>query len=423
LTVAVSAIVAGVVAGVGAYYAGTLAAPVKEVTKTLERTLRETVTKTETLTTTTTTTLAPGAPVTTTVTTTVTPPPVTTTVTATTTVERTVTTTKTVRPPTVADIPSRLIEVAKKEGKVVFYNTLPVATNEALEKRFESLYGIDLEWYRAGISEVVTRFTTEFDTGKYLMDVMRMPLPSAEGSVFLRKKELFAQYLPPEADLLSPEYKDPEGYWFSDAYIPWSMAYNTKLLKPEEVPKKVTDLTDPKWKGKITWADIRTYPYAVNCLYMYEKHYGIDLIKGIAANKPLLSGTTYMVPVTKVATGEAAVSFPVPITLIQMSKDAGNPIDWVRDPDNNYVAELASWMLSSKAPHPNAAKLFLSFILAVDGGQHIMHNVSGYQPVMPGVISERPELLLKDIKFTFLIRGIWGDLLEQKKAEYEKIFG
>jgi len=421
LTVAVSAIVAGVVAGVGAYYAGTLAAPVKEVvkeiTKTLERPITITETRTETRTVTTTeritTTVVPGVTptpqtVTTTVTTTITQPPIT----------QTVTKTVTVTPPTLADIREELVQAAKKEGKVVLYTSMPVAICDALEKKFEQLYGIDLEWWRSDTDSVLNRFITEFDGGKYIMDIIRVPLPFAEGSVLLRKTELLSKYV----ESIPAPYKDPEGYWLSDALIPFSMCYNTKLLKPEELPKKPPELADSKWRGKIAWSDLSTQSYAVVWMNTFEKRYGIDVVKGWAANKPILSGL-FTVPIAKVATGEAPITLPVPIPLIMDPKSKGSPVDMVRSPDNAYPAEPSCWMVSSKAPHPNAAELFISFVLAVDGGQEVLLNVGGYQPVWPGVKVMKPELYLKDMKVEYFPEPLWGDALKKKQEEYMKIFG
>jgi iron(III) transport system substrate-binding protein len=422
LNYAVTAVVCGVVAGVGGYLAGaasivpettTITRTEPPITRTVTTTETRTVTTTERVTTTVTAGVTPAPQtVTTTITTTVTQPPIT----------QTVTKSVTVTPPILAHIPRELIEAAKKEGKVVFYNSLPVVVNEELKKRFEGLYGVELEWWRAGVDEIMTRYASEFDAGRYIMDVMRVPLPFAQGAVLLRKTELLSKVHVPGVEMLPAPYKDPDGYWVADVFIPFVMCYNTKLLKPEELPKKPSELADPKWRGKIAWADIATYPYAVVWMNTFEKQYGIDVVKGWAANKPILSGTSYLVPITKVATGEASITLPVPASLVMDAKAKGSPVDWVRPPGNAYPGELGSWMVSSKAPHPNAAKLFLSFIFAVDGGQYIMLNVGAYQPVWPGVKVEKPELFIQDLKIEYIVEPLWGDALKKKQDEYLKIF-
>jgi len=422
LNYAITAVICGVVAGVGGYFAGA-ASVVPEIT-TLTRTetitrveppITRTVTATETRTVT--TTVTPSVTVapqtfTTTLTTTITQPPIT----------QTVTKTVTLVPPTLASISKELINAAQKEGKVVVYTSLPASVMEALEKKFEELYGIDLEWWRAGPSEVVSRFTTEFDGGRYIMDAMRIPLPQAQGSILLRKTELLLKYQLPEAENLPQLFRDPEGYWISEVFIPFVMGYNTKFLKPEELPKHPRELTDPKWKGKIAWGDIATFTYAVVWMNTFEKQYGIDVIKGWAANKPILSGTTFIVPATKVATGEAWITLPIPASNVMDLKVKGNPIDWVRTPDNTYPGELGCWMISAKAPHPNAAKLFITFMLTVDGGQYYMLNIGAYQPVWPGVKVENPELFIKNLKIEYIVEPLWGDALRKKQEEYMRIF-
>jgi iron(III) transport system substrate-binding protein len=48
--------------------------------------------------------------------------------------------------------------------------------------------------------------------------------------------------------------RDPDGYFAVDCLTMPVMGYNPKLVKPEEAPKSLSDLLDPKWKGKLVKA-------------------------------------------------------------------------------------------------------------------------------------------------------------------------
>ena len=48
-----------------------------------------------------------------------------------------------------------------------------------------------------------------------------------------------------------PEYRDPDGMSATSRIYLSSIAYNTKLVKPEDAPKSYADLLDPKWAGKM----------------------------------------------------------------------------------------------------------------------------------------------------------------------------
>src|SRR5207249_4163467 len=76
-------------------------------------------------------------------------------------------------------------------------------------------------------------------------------------TLILKKNGVLASFKSSSADAIAPNFKDPQGYWTGFSARCRVILYNTNLVKKEEAPKSVYDLTDSKWKGKITISDPR----------------------------------------------------------------------------------------------------------------------------------------------------------------------
>jgi iron(III) transport system substrate-binding protein len=76
-------------------------------------------------------------------------------------------------------------------------------------------------------------------------------------TLVLKSRDVLAPYRSPSADGIPSVLVDPDGYWTGFSARIRVIAYNTKLVKPEEAPRSVFDLTDPKWRGQVAIADPR----------------------------------------------------------------------------------------------------------------------------------------------------------------------
>src|SRR5918996_2663566 len=76
-------------------------------------------------------------------------------------------------------------------------------------------------------------------------------------TLVLKSRGVLAPYKSPNAEGIPAALVDPEGYWTGFSARMRVIAYNTKLVKPEEAPGSVFDLADPKWRGQVAIADPR----------------------------------------------------------------------------------------------------------------------------------------------------------------------
>ena len=129
---------------------------------------------------------------------------------------------------------AKLIEDAKKEGKVMVYVSSNASDARALEAAFEKKYPfVNMEFYSSGKDALLTRYLLEARTGSNLADVY-------QSSVFpimnLAEKGLLAKYYSPERDGYIETLRDMDGYWHATYLNAVTMAYNSRMLKPNEVP-------------------------------------------------------------------------------------------------------------------------------------------------------------------------------------------
>ena len=142
----------------------------------------------------------------------------------------------------------RLIEGAKKEGKVVWYTALSIQDAELLTKRFEQTYPfIKTETLRLVTDALLTKILTETKAGVYNADVIEIP---GIGGNILKKEGLFEKYVSPESKAYPASMKDSGGTWTSFFIHTLVLVYNTQLVKKDELPRTYEELINPKWEGQ-----------------------------------------------------------------------------------------------------------------------------------------------------------------------------
>jgi ABC-type Fe3+ transport system substrate-binding protein len=191
----------------------------------------------------------------------------------------------------------RLVEAAKKEGKVVV--SLP-ASNElraAIERLFENRYGIDVEPIVGRAATVVRKMIDEAKAGVRYTD---LHMGGSESVVTGMLPEGIVDPLEPY--MMLPEVKDPKQWWGGHiwvdnakkfvygtlAYQPESLWFNSQLLKAEDV-RSFDDLLDEKLKGKIGFLDPRT-PGSGASLWSYLREIkGEEYLRKLVGQKLALS--------------------------------------------------------------------------------------------------------------------------------------
>ena len=266
-----------------------------------------------------------------------------------------------------------IIDGAKKEGHVVFYASMEAQSAQRLVAAFEKKYPfIKVDATRIGSERMATRLVAEAQGRKVRADVVNQ---SGFDFYGVLQKGVFATYQSPERAALPPEYKDEKGLWTINAATLNVIGYNTKLVPPASVPKSFWDLTDSKWKGQLLM-DENESKWMAGMITHYGEAKVMELLRRLAQQEIQFRAGHTLIQ-TLAAAGERPIVVVAFANGVDRLKKDGAPIDWIAaDPIIGLTFGLG---LVKDAPHPNAARLFIDFIISREG-QEILASVGYYAP-------------------------------------------
>lgn len=253
----------------------------------------------------------------------------------------------------------KLIEAARKEGSLVWYTAMAIDTAKPLADGFQKKYPfLKVNYIRVGTAQMINRVITETLAGKWDFDAV-----TVLGMDALVKRNIFTPYMSPERAAFDDEFKDPKGLWTGVYHNNIVLAYNTKQVTEKEAPKDYADLLDPKWKGRIGM-DERDYTWYGTLMHSWGREKSDRYMKQLAQQEPLFRRGHALIAQLIVA-GEFPLGWVYSFR-VETMKQEGAPIEWI-DTFNPIVVELGGIGLSAKAKNPNAAKLFIDYVLSKDG--------------------------------------------------------
>jgi ABC-type Fe3+ transport system substrate-binding protein len=263
--------------------------------------------------------------------------------------------------PLSAAVPPDVEAAAKREGNVVWYTTMVTPTMNAIVKRFNDTHpGITLQSLRLGSAQIPARVMTEQRAGKVNGDVV-----SGDDFQFHQLVEAGAIARNPYSEVgkFIKGTVDPNGYWTNQFANTTVIAWNPERLKADGLkpPASLDDLTKPEWKGKVGM-DSGALNWYVGLLQASPRN--ADFFKKLAANKPILT-TGHTDTAVKLESGEFDAAPTVYGYLAENDKRAGKPIDYLNP--KPLLITLNPIGLVKNAPHPNAARVFIDWILSKDG--------------------------------------------------------
>jgi iron(III) transport system substrate-binding protein len=278
------------------------------------------------------------------------------------------------------------INRAKEEGKVVFYTTMSMPEVQSLSAIFEKQYPpIKVEPFRSGSGGITNRVQAEFNAKSYLVDVIQGVANRAMVPAF-KERGIIERYMSPEYKSVPEDLRDKDGYWASVYQNTYVIVYNKLLVKAPDVPKTYDDLLKPIWKGKKIINDVEDFPWFNGLLVHWGKDKGMAYFRRYAQQEQrFYRGSRLRIQL--VAAGEA------PLTIAYGSHAAdyiakGAPIGWVAlEP---VIFNVNSISLAKRAPHPNAAKLFIDFLFSKEA--HLKLRAISHIPSRVDVDPDPPEL-------------------------------
>jgi iron(III) transport system substrate-binding protein len=277
---------------------------------------------------------------------------------------------------------------AEQEGEFLFYthDSEPAAAGiiEAFGKDFPKIRG---KYVRAQNGALFAKILAERSAGRFNADVIQFSEPAT--AIDFQKRGGYLRYVSPQAAAYAPEHlSDPAGDFFWIGVDFAGIAYNTEKVTAAEAPRTWKDLLKPAWINRVS---VKQASSGMQFAQWYElrKLYGGGFWKDFAKLRP--RGFDSRVQLfDRLAKGDDRICALAEYAGYLLHKEKGAPIAFVVPDDGLPAAALLNGIVD-KAPHPQAARLFLEWLMSARGQAHYQNNPYLYYgsvrkdaPPMPG---------------------------------------
>jgi iron(III) transport system substrate-binding protein len=264
-----------------------------------------------------------------------------------------------------------LIDAAKKEGKVVIYTPTDAAAGRPLVKEFEAMYpGVKVEYNDMNTTELFNRFISETAAGTHSADVV---WNSAMDAAMKLVNDGYAQpYDSPEARHL-PEWAVYQKLAYGTTFEPVGVVYNKRLLPAAEVPKTHAEFLkligdSARFHGKVTTFDVEKsgtgFLFLTNDLRVNE---GMtwDIVRTLGKDQARLQSSSGTM-MERISSGENIIGYNMLAAYAHARAKKDPNLGYVLLKDYTLVLSRVAF-IAKGAKHPNAARLWLDYLLSKKG--------------------------------------------------------
>ncbi|MBP1888076.1 ABC transporter substrate-binding protein [Sinorhizobium mexicanum] len=324
--------------------------------------------------------------------------------------------------PASAQVTDDLVRAAREEGKIVWYTTVAdgLTVLTPLAALFKEKYGVAVEYATGSTADNVSKIVNEAKAGVLQSDLW----DGSTAYTTIAAADLAGSYLPSSAASLPAELKDPSGRWVAMTLQYYGAAANTELVGTDALPKSYQDLLRPEFKGQMAWSTgggIISPPGMIGGLVkaMGEDN-ALAYLEALSTQDVANSAERQTGLLDQVVAGQYKITLVAGTHHVHARQAKGAPITFLKlDPAITLISRVG--MLKG-SPHPNAARLFLEFILSNEA-QSIFAK-GGYIPANPNIPPSVPSLAPSTGDFNAVAVSLEEYEARQKewKAIYERLF-
>ncbi len=271
-----------------------------------------------------------------------------------------------------------LVVGSKDEGKLVFYTSIPAKPYMTIIKLFEKRYPwVRTSFVRKGGPVLAQQFYAEKAGGLETADLINSG--AAEVYPDFHKKGFLAKIDNlPEYQAMRAVSKSPHGTYVAYLFISQPMMWNTKLVKREDVPDDLWDLTKPEWKGKVAsgnpvggGASLNWYSWVCDCRKQTPggkrppSGLGLEWMNAMRENNMLLPGQVGPLN-NSIITGQRVIAVSQWMGSVAEAIEGGAPIDF-KYPRQGTIGQHWVAGVNIKAPNPFTARLFMNWLMSREG--------------------------------------------------------
>src|SRR5207247_2026787 len=216
---------------------------------------------------------------------------------------------------------------------------------------FEKKHHIKIDIWRAGTDKVLQRTLSEAAARRFEVDAIHFGSTEMEA---LHREKILQPVASPHFKELIPGAVPAHREWGATILSVWVQAYNTNLIKREDLPRSYRDLLDPKWKGKLG-IEAKNQEWFWTVSEELGGDAGIKFFRELVARNGMSVRQGHSLLTNMVASGEVPLALTVYNYLAEGAKQKGAPVDWFAiEP---AVARSNAIGIARRPPHPNAAPL------------------------------------------------------------------
>lgn len=250
---------------------------------------------------------------------------------------------------------------AKSEGKVLLYTSLDTQIVDTIIAAFKGKYGIEVQYFRGGSSDVTSKVLAEADAGRPQVDMV--DASDLAALLLMKDRGLLKPFKSAAIGAVAKELRDPDGTWITDRLTQAVIQFNTKEFGSAP-PATWADLGKAAMNGRLVYFSSANGDGAPR-IFTLAKHLGWDVVKAMAATKPLRVQTPQLI--TQVLErGERGAGFLQNDNIAWRSKLQGKPTDYVF-PAEGVPTEIGACGLLASSARPHAAALFYEWWMGPEG--------------------------------------------------------
>ena len=277
---------------------------------------------------------------------------------------------------------------AEAEGQFVYYCHENEAGTAAIMEGFQKDFPkIKTSYVRAQTGALYNKILSERSAGRF--DVDAIQLSDVAPAVDFEKRGGYELYVGPEMEAYKPEYRSatPGAYFWTGVTFA-GLAYNKSKVKGDDIPKTYKDINNPRFRNKIS-CKISASGIQYVQWYLLRQIHGEDFWKEFAKQNPHAFDSRVQL-FDRLAKGDDVITAIGEYPAYILFKDKGAKVEFVAPADGLPATPLIVGAVS-KAPHPEAARLFVDWLMSIRGQLHYQNNPFLYYgsvrkdaPPMPG---------------------------------------
>jgi iron(III) transport system substrate-binding protein len=280
---------------------------------------------------------------------------------------------------------ARVVEEAKKEGKLTVYNGTNFRVVRQIADLFQKEYGISVDVLDGRASEIRERIRTEQAAERKIGDLTYSGMTTLGSQMSEGTFDPHGE-IPNVAKLSS--FIKPNGTLLPTMVGNFAVLVNTRLIKPDAEPKSWKDLLQPQWVGKILSDDPRAAGAGEVWFEVMLDAFGREYHEKMAQQKPVFS-RQFAENQRRVARGEYPIY--IPFNVSETASLKGLPVKTLI-PEEGIPYQPFAHAILKGAPHPNAARLFINFALDKEG--QLTYAKEGFRPATDGMEASIPKDIL-----------------------------